>query len=61
MTTQEPFLDEYDAGFIFGKLKGQKDIIKAVMHALHDEPPEVQAKVRRAIREALKNHQGGQE
>ena len=34
-------------------------IITAVMHALHDEPPEVQAKVRKAIREALKNHQGG--
>ena len=35
-------------------------IILAVMHALHDEPPEVQAKVRKAIREALKSYTGGQ-
>ena len=34
-------------------------IILAVMHALHDEPPEVQAKVRRAIREWREIYQGG--
>ena len=35
-------------------------IILAVMNALHNEPPEVQAKVRRAIREAQKSYTGGQ-
>ena len=35
-------------------------IILAVMNALHNEPPEVQAKVRKAIREAQKSYTGGQ-
>ena len=35
-------------------------IIRAVLLALADDPPEVQAKVRAAIREAQKSNTGGQ-